>query len=1072
MVTTLISAVGRNGLRLRAVARVIGLSAALAAVALGAPDDPPGAADSSLQTFHAANGLLQRGLHELAEAEYRKFLGGAADTPQAAVARYGLAVCLQRRGQIEESLRELAAIGTAPEFEFAAEALLLKGQCYARLKQFDEAEAALAALQEAHASHELADDAAALQIEVRHRGGKPRAAQELATAFGKRFSESPLTPRVALLAALAEIDLGEFSAAAGRLTALVERKDELARHAQYLLARCHDSLNDLPAAQKGYERVLEDGTSRFARDALLGLASVKHRQKDLPAAATLLDRLLLEQPDAPQRGQALLLRGLVAFDAGAWAEAEKHLSQAAKRADAPQDQIAYWLAKCALRGERFTEAAEQLERALEKHLESAFVAEMRFDRAVALSQSGRLPAAIAALEQFLSKHKRHALAPAALHLQANLAHRQGEFSRSRELCNAFLRAYASHPLAAAVCFLSAENAFLAGEDETAIAGFEEFLNAHAQHEYAPRARYRLGMAQLRAGRSDEALAALQGIVDQAATDAALRPALLALGELHLRRGELSEAERRLTQFIEASPPGTAAADALLQRGLARLRQQRAAEALQDFDRLLKDFPDSGSAAHALFERGQALLALKQPEPARAALESVIERDGRGRFGQAARLQLGALALQADNAEAAIQHFEAILDGAAADDAARGDARFQLGVAQLAAGQHEAAHKSLQRYLKEHADGPSAEPARAYAAIALARQERHTEALAALERLRPELLAALAPALRTRVTLEKAACLRKLDRASEAALLYRLVADDANADDAARTAAGVNLAELDAAEGGCERAIERLTALHDAASRAQRAWDDARVRTVYRLAVCEFERGGFERAAALLETLLREQPQHALAGSAAAFCGEAQLRLGRHGQAAEQLARVVERHPSDAAYPTSLLRLGEALAGLEQWERSEQTFSRYLKEFADSEHAHQAQFGVGWAREQRGLLDAAIEAYRGVTERHRGVTAARAQFQIGECLFGEKRFEEAVRELLKVDILYAYPEWSAAALFEAGRCFLELGKLAEAREQFNAVIENHPQSRWAEQARRSLSATTAGASPGRSNGKGS
>jgi TolA-binding protein len=96
-------------------------------------------------------------------------------------------------------------------------------------------------------------------------------------------------------------------------------------------------------------------------------------------------------------------------------------------------------------------------------------------------------------------------------------------------------------------------------------------------------------------------------------------------------------------------------------------------------------------------------------------------------------------------------------------------------------------------------------------------------------------------------------------------------------------------------------------------------------------------------------------------------------------------------------------------------------------------------------------------YAIVTGKHQGPTAARAQFQIGECLFAQGKHDEAVRELLKVDILYAYPEWSAAALYEAGRCFEAMNQTEKARAQYEQVREKHGQTRWASLAAKRLTA---------------
>ena len=89
---------------------------------------------------------------------------------------------------------------------------------------------------------------------------------------------------------------------------------------------------------------------------------------------------------------------------------------------------------------------------------------------------------------------------------------------------------------------------------------------------------------------------------------------------------------------------------------------------------------------------------------------------------------------------------------------------------------------------------------------------------------------------------------------------------------------------------------------------------------------------------------------------------------------------------------------------------------------------------------------------------RSETSARAQFQVGECLFALGRTEEAASELLKVDILYASPAWSAAALYEAGRCFDALGDRDRATEQWRRVLDIGAAGDWAVMAQARLGVT--------------
>ena len=60
------------------------------------------------------------------------------------------------------------------------------------------------------------------------------------------------------------------------------------------------------------------------------------------------------------------------------------------------------------------------------------------------------------------------------------------------------------------------------------------------------------------------------------------------------------------------------------------------------------------------------------------------------------------------------------------------------------------------------------------------------------------------------------------------------------------------------------------------------------------------------------------------------------------------------------------------------------------------------------------IQAVIDARKG------GDLVARAQLMIGETYYHQKDYHEAIRQFLKVDILYDAPPWQAAALLETGK----------------------------------------------------
>ena len=109
-------------------------------------------------------------------------------------------------------------------------------------------------------------------------------------------------------------------------------------------------------------------------------------------------------------------------------------------------------------------------------------------------------------------------------------------------------------------------------------------------------------------------------------------------------------------------------------------------------------------------------------------------------------------------------------------------------------------------------------------------------------------------------------------------------------------------------------------------------------------------------------------------------------------------------------------------------------------------AGQAQMGLGRLEEARTAFQAVIDARRG------GELAAQAQLMRGETFFHEDRLREALREFLRVDILYNAPRWQAAALLEAGKVYERLDQWADAAETYDRLVARFPKDRDAATAR--------------------
>lgn len=152
---------------------------------------------------------------------------------------------------------------------------------------------------------------------------------------------------------------------------------------------------------------------------------------------------------------------------------------------------------------------------------------------------------------------------------------------------------------------------------------------------------------------------------------------------------------------------------------------------------------------------------------------------------------------------------------------------------------------------------------------------------------------------------------------------------------------------------------------------------------------------------------------------------------------------------------AMLRLGQAYAKSKQWIPSYQAFEGVVQRYPQSIWMEEARFGMGISLQSQGRFDEAVNAYTEVTRRTAAEVAARAQVQIGLSRMEQKKYAEATTALLAVPYTYDYPEWSAAACYEAARAFKEMQKPKEAADLWKKVIDDYPGSKSAPLARAKL-----------------
>jgi cellulose synthase operon protein C len=217
---------------------------------------------------------------------------------------------------------------------------------------------------------------------------------------------------------------------------------------------------------------------------------------------------------------------------------------------------------------------------------------------------------------------------------------------------------------------------------------------------------------------------------------------------------------------------------------------------------------------------------------------------------------------------------------------------------------------------------------------------------------------------------------------------------------------------------------------------------------------------WENIRRIFTTFLEEYPQSPLSGLAGFWIAEADYRQKNYEAAGRRLTDL-GRQLGDRREPWMAmvaLRRAQVLAQKNEWDEALRIALQIERDFPKFLQQYEADYLIGRCRAGRAEFDEARQAYAKVIQSPEGAkteTAAMAQWMIGESYFHQKNYQAAVKEYLRVDILYAYPTWQSAALLQAGKCQELLGDRKEAQKLYDRILKKYPDTPFAEQAKQRL-----------------
>ncbi len=889
------------------------------------------------------------------------------------------------------------------------------------------------------------DDQYQYIVGLLEKGMTDRAVRE-ATEFLRERPDHPRASLARYRLATALYELERFEDAAGHLRALADlRGFDYEAEVCFRLGQCELALDRTGPAERALSRVLELDADYLR----------------VPAGYLLADAALRDgrHADAERR-----FAGVLSADPGGEYAADARAGSA-------------W---CALRTERWDDAASRAGDYLRRHADGPRADEMRVVLGEARAGAGRPREALAAYAEVRdgawrdaalrgvgfarSELGEHAAAAEAF---ADLRRRDpdGRFASEARLQEGIARLRAGDPAAALRVLEEAPaddpetllwraRAHEAGGDPAAaLRTLDRALGAAPGEDLAGRLQAARGDVLTALGRGEEAVEAY----GRAGSEYAVHAAAVA----SLNEGRPAEAVRLATRFLEEHPDSPYAPATRLALGEALLQEGRHDVAADAFRAAARGAEDPAAEARALTRVGWC--EYLGGDPGAAAATFARAAASAGPAADEALFMQGRASLDAGDATGAAQawraHRRRFPDGARApevlleladlagdgaeasellrdllarfpDDPLAARAAFELGERLEAAGDGAGAEAARRALLERHPDHELVAPA-AYA-LAFQRYEAGApdEAAAALD---TALAAQPEPELRVacqelRVWCERARGDTEATLRAFAALARQEASDDR------LWAAGRAAVDALREDGRSELADGLLTQL------AERVQDPAvRAEVESERVFTALDRGAVDEAERLVRARLREGAPTAATAEAAFFVAEARYEAGEFEVAAE-LYRVAFDAEGTGLRDRALYKGGFAALEAGDAEAAQGRFERLVREHGDSELAGEALFLAGECAYRRGRYEeAAVALRRLLEEQPRHATVPKARFRLGLALAQVERWDDAERTL--ADLARRHPDFELLTESELwrGRALAAQGRARPAEQALRRVI---------------------------------
>lgn len=958
---------------------------------------------------------------------------------------------LYRQGRYALAAEEYAGVlATRPEPAAAAEASFYLAECKLQLGLPAEAadlfEAAAKGTPAAERRHRLS---VLRTAQSRLLADRPEEAARTAERFLKSFSNDPLALDAKVVLAESLVALGRAPEAERAIAAaLSARPDPLVvEQLEFAQARLWAKSDRWTRAVERLKELAERQSSSIADQARFALASGWFERGDFSQAAAQFAELARRHPASALAPSARLHSAHALFQGGEYDKAAAAYREIVGGAKDDGDLAAeawYRAGLCLDAGGKLEEAARWHRDGAARYPQSDFSRDMRLAAASADLRAGRAAEAKVALSKLRTDSPAYGRMDELLY---ELGRAELALKDAAAVLEAHRRLVADFPKSPWVdrSVVTVAESLLAnpeskGRKQTALSLLKDVKDPRA----AARVGYCLAVVHYEEKDFAAATRTLEAILPDVQDADLKRNLLLALGLARTADKRPDEAIEPLLECVRemnADDRRLASASAALADAAAALEAGDAAR--RRWNQVRESLAGSPSGAEALLRLADRLLEKGHHRDAEEMYRGALKGSPSREVAARARLGLGWGYFEQKDHEKAAAEFRAVLADEKADATAKGEATYMAGVCAQAAGRRDEATALLRSAATDFPDSQYVFDAGRRAARLL---EESGESDASEAILKAVAAKAKDPTQLSDALADQAWAAAQRGDAARAEQLFQRLAKDHGQTPAGREAA-LKLAEIAHEK---KNLVEARSLLDRLVSGGLEGPLEAAV--LYRRGLVAFEEKRYADASKDWTAIVERHPADAMAVAAEFWLAETELAQERPEEAARRFRALLAKNHGGAYQPTAWLRVAEAELAARRWQEAIAAAKEAQEKIQDPVLRGEATYVEGRAHQQLARFDEARECYARAAGAEKSELAAKAWFMTGETFFHQKRYDEALRTFLRVEILYPYPKWQAMALLEVGKCHERKKEPTEAVKAYRAVLEKYADQTAAGQAR--------------------